>query len=72
MKAKITGKSELRLSDLTREYLFDILDNEGNTILGSQSIISRPSEIVATLTNIVNEYRAVFEDENDVEVGTEI
>jgi hypothetical protein len=36
MKAKITAKSELRLSDLTREYQFDILTDEGETVLASQ------------------------------------
>lgn len=71
MKAKITAKSELRLSDLTREYSFDII--EGNeTILGSQAVTARPSEIGSKLEAIINEYQQVFEDENDLDVGDEI
>jgi len=71
MKAIITAKSELRFSDLTREYTFDII--EGNeTILSSQVITARPSEIVSKLEQIVAEYQSVFEDENDLDVGDEI
>lgn len=71
MKARITDKSQLRLSDLTREYTFDII--EGNeTILSSQVITAKPSEIVSKLEQIVTEYQAVFEDQNDLDVGDEI
>lgn len=71
MKAKITAKSELRLSDLTREYTFDIVDDD-KSILTSQVITSRPSEVVGQIQNIVAEYQTVFEDENDLDVGDEI
>ena len=71
MKAIVTGKSALRLSDLTREYTFDIVgDNE--IILASQVITARPKDISELLTNIIAEYQAVFEDENDLDVGDEI
>lgn len=71
MKAIITGKSELRFSDLTREYTFDIV--EGNEIiLSSQVITERPSEVLSKIEALVAEYKSVFEDENDVEIGTEI
>lgn len=72
MKAKITNKSELRLSDLTREYTFDIITDEGETILASQVQTARPSEIVSVLQKKVAEYQAAYEDENDLEVGAEV
>ena len=72
MKAKITNKSELRLSDLTREYIFDILDDSGEIVLANQTITTRPSTVVADLQAKVAEYQAVYEDENDAEVGEEI
>jgi hypothetical protein len=72
MKAKLTGKSELRWPELVRDYTFDILTDEGDIVIGSQSVVARPSEIVGRLQGIVSEYQAVFEDENDVEVGAEI
>lgn len=72
MKAIITDKSELRLSDLTREYTFDIVDDEGEAILTSQVITSQPSSVVTQIQAIVAEYQVVYEDENDVEVGEEI
>ncbi len=71
MKAKITSKSELRLSDLTREYTFDIVKGD-EIILASQVITARPANVVAELQAKVNEYKAVYEDENDVEIGQEI
>lgn len=71
MKAIITQKSELRLSDLTREYTFDIVDDD-KLILTSQVITSRPSEVVGQIQNIVAEYQTVYEDTNDVEVGEEV
>lgn len=72
MKAKITAKSELRLSDLTREYTFDIVSDEGDDILTSQVITSRPSEVATQLQTIVAEYQVVYEDTNDVEIGQEV
>ena len=72
MKARITAKSELRLSDLTREYTFDIITDEGEEILTSQVETAKPSEVVARLQEIVAEYQAAYEEEADVEVGEEI
>ena len=72
MKAKITDKSELRLSDLTREYTFDILADDDTPILTSQIVTSQPSQVRARLQEIVAEYQAVFADENDVIEGDEI
>lgn len=72
MKAKITNKSELRLSDLTREYTFDIITDDNEVVLASQVITARPSEIVGKLQQIVTDYQAVYEDENDLEIGSEV
>lgn len=71
MKAKITAKSELRFSDLTREYTFDVIEGD-ETVLTSQVITARPSEVVTRLETIISEYQAVYEDENDLDVGDEI
>lgn len=72
MKAILTDKSELRLSDLTREYTFDITDDNGNVILSSQVTTQRPSEIRSAIETIVAEYQSVYEDVNDLEIGEEI
>lgn len=72
MKAKIIEKSALRLSDLTREYTFDILDDNDALVLGSQVITEQPSNVKSRLGEIVAEYQAVFEEANDVEEGDEI
>lgn len=72
MKAIITAKSELRLSDLTREYTFDIVSDEGETILTSQVVTAQPSGVVTQIQERVAEYQAVYEDENDVEIGQEV
>ncbi len=72
MKAKITGKSELRWPDLVRDYTFDILTDDDEIVISSQSVIERPSTITSQIQQIVSEYQAAFEDENDVEIGAEI
>jgi len=72
MRAKITTKSELRLSDLTREYTFDIVSDDGEAVLTSQVITAQPSSVISRLQEIVSEYQIVYEDENDVEVGQEV
>jgi len=68
MKAIITAKSELKLSSLTREYTYDIVEGD-TTILSSQVMEARPSEVFTQIQKLVAEYRAVYEDANDVEVG---
>jgi len=72
MKAKITAKSELKLSNLTRQYTFNIITDTGEEVLTSQVIQARPSEVIAQLQAQVAEYEAVYEEVNDVEVGEEI
>lgn len=72
MKAKITAKSELRWPDLVRDYTFDLSTDTGDIVLSSQSFVARPSEAANRLAEILAEYQAAFEDENDVEIGDEI
>lgn len=71
MKARIIAKSELRLSTLTREYTFDIVEGD-EVILASQVITSQPSNVITQLQQIVTDYQAAYEDANDVEVGEEV
>lgn len=72
MKAKITGRSELRLSDLTREYTFDILTNEDEIILSSQITRQQPSQAKQRIEEILAEYKLVYESEDDLEIDQEI
>lgn len=72
MKARITAKSELRLSDLTREYTFDILTDDNEVVLASQVVTAKPSEVVGRLEQIISEYQAAYEEENDLQVGEEV
>ena len=69
MKAKILSKSELRWPELVRDYTFDITDDEGETILASQSVVSSPTNIRGRLEEIVSEYELAFADANDVDEG---
>jgi hypothetical protein len=69
MNAIITAKSELRLSDLTREYTFDIITTNGDVVLASQVVTARPDEIVNRLNAIVSEYETAYFSQFDVEVG---
>lgn len=72
MKAKITGKSELRLSDLTKEYTFDILTDNDEVILSSQIERAQPAQAKARIEEILNEYKLVYEYEDDLEIDDEI
>lgn len=72
MKARVTDKSELRLSDLTREYTFDILQDNGEVILTSQITRQQPAQAKERIEEIIAEYQRVFNDENDIEINDEI
>lgn len=69
MKARITGKSELRLTDLTRDYTFDIIDDDGKEILTSQSLTAQPKDVVSQIQAKVAEYEKVYQEANDVEIN---
>lgn len=69
MKAIITGKSELQLSTLTRHYTFDIVDDDLEVVLSSQTIEESPGRVRGRLAEIVSEYKAVSEEALDVDIG---
>jgi len=71
MKAKITQKSELTLN-LNQHFTFDILDDDGNTVLTSQTVECSPSNAVAEIAAKLQAYQAEYEKSQDLEVGMEI
>jgi hypothetical protein len=72
MKAVITGKSELRLSDLTREYTFNIINDLDEIALASQVITARPAEAAAAISSIVAEYETAYYEALDLDIGDEV
>lgn len=68
MIARITAKGPLVQATLTRQYSYDIIEND-EVILGSQVVEARPSEIAGKLQQIVTEYQAAYEEENDLNVN---
>lgn len=71
MKAIITQKSELSLN-LNQHFTFDILDDDGNTVLTSQTVECSPSNAVAEIAAKLQAYQAEYEKSQDLEVGMEI
>jgi len=71
MKAIITQKSELTLN-LNQHFTFDILDDDGNTVLTSQTVECSPSNAVAEIAAKLQAYQAEYEKSQDLEVGMEI
>jgi len=71
MKAIITAKSELTLN-LNQHFTFDILDDDGNTVLTSQTVECSPSNAVAEIAAKLQAYQAEYEKSQDLEVGMEI
>jgi len=71
MKAIITQKSELTLN-LNQHFTFDILDDDGNTVLTSQTVECSPSNAVAEIAAKLQAYQAEYETSQDLEVGMEI
>jgi len=60
MKARITEKSELSLG-LKQHFTFDIIDDNEETILASQTIECSPSQAIAEITNRISEYQTEYE-----------
>ena len=71
MKAKITGKSELSL-DLTQHFTFDILSDDGQLILASQSVKTSPSTAVQDIKAKVLAYQEEYEKSQELPEGMEI
>lgn len=72
MKAIITDKSQLNWSTLTRFYTFDLVDDNDEPIVTSQSIEARPAEVRDKLEDIKTDYETALAEANDVEVGEEV
>lgn len=69
MKARITQKSELTLS-LLQHFTFDILNDDDEVVISSQSIECMPSQAVSTIKAKVAEYQTEYEVSQ--EIPTEI
>ena len=68
MQYRITGKSEVRLSDLTLEVTFDIMDGD-DVVLASQVVRDRPANVPARLDQLVAEYEIACAEAAALEVG---
>jgi hypothetical protein len=65
MKARITDKSELSLN-LKQHYTFDIIGDNEETVLGSQTIECSPSQAIVEITNKISEYQTEYELSQDI------
>lgn len=71
MKAIIRQKSELTLN-LTQHFIFDILSDDGEALLTSQSIECSPSTAITELTAKLNAYEDEYVKSQELPIGTEI
>lgn len=71
MKAKITQKSELTLN-LSQHFTFDILSDEGETVLTSQTVECSPSTAVNEIKAKVQAYQAEYDTSEELTIGMEI
>jgi hypothetical protein len=71
MKAIITQKSELTLN-LMQHFTFDILSDEGEEVLTSQSVECSPSNAVNEIRNKVAAFEEEYQKSQSLEIGTEI
>ena len=71
MKAIITQKSELTLN-LNQHFTFDIVGDDGEQILTSQTIECSPSTAVQELTAKLNAYQEEYTKSQELEIGMEI
>lgn len=72
MKARITAKSPLNLTTLTKIYTFDVVDEQDETILTDETIECKPSELSEVVKNKLEDYQKEYENDLDIEVGLEI
>ena len=70
MKAKITSVSNMT-PQLTRVYLYDIVDDDGAVLLSNQSIDVLPSDALVQLKTKLEAFRQQYELD-EIKVGTEI
>lgn len=71
MKAIITQKSELSLN-LKQSFVFDILDDEGEVLLSSQTVECSPSTAITEIKQKVLAYQEEYEKSQELPEGLEI
>lgn len=71
MKARITQKSELTL-ELNQAVTFDVLTDDGETVLTSQTIEAQPSLLTDRIKEKLAAYQAEYDISQQLEVGEEI
>lgn len=71
MKARITQKSGLSLN-LKQSYTFDILGDDGEVLLPSQTIECSPSNCADEIRTKLTAYAEEYEKSQEIEEGTEI
>lgn len=71
MKAIITQKSELTLN-LKQFFTFDIVGEDGKTILTSQAVESTPSQAVEDIKAKVKSFEEEYQISQNIPEGTEI
>ena len=72
MKARITAKSPLNLTSLTKIYTFDVVSEQDETVLTDETIECKPSELSEAIKNKLDDYQKEYENDLDIEVGLEI
>lgn len=71
MKAKITQKSELSMN-LRQSFVFDILDDDGEVLLSSQTVECSPSTAITEIKQKVQSYQEEYEKSQELPEGLEI
>lgn len=71
MKAKITQKSEL-LPTLQQSFTFDILTDDDEVLVSSQSVTCNPSNATVEIKQKIQAFEQEYEQSQSIEVGTEI
>ena len=71
MKAKITSKSELTMN-LRQSFVFDILNDEDEVLLSSQTVECSPSTAITEIKQKVQAYQEEYEKSQELLEGMEI
>lgn len=71
MKARITSKSEIRL-DLNQDVMFDILTDNDQTVLTSQTMAGPPSQLANMIKEKLLAYQVEYDVSQQLEIGAEI
>ena len=71
MKAIITQKSQLTFN-LRQSFVFDIVDDEGEIILASQTVECSPSTAINEIKQKIQAYQEEYERSQELPEGMEI